>query len=145
MNKPSMFIIGGTALLAMALFIYNFDEAGVPSQQEISQSKHHSQERHGPSQKTMQSDKAEYNFQSPYSGHSQSYNDGEAGFDFTPYVSKKMADEIRPYTSRSTKGLEVKVDNDGNEYVDLKKRWSHATVSVIDENGKKHTGEWAPK
>jgi len=69
----------------------------------------------------------------------------EAGFDFTPYVSKEMADEIRPYTSRSHKGLEVKADQDGNEYVDLKKRWSHATISVVDENGVKHTGEWAPQ
>lgn len=69
----------------------------------------------------------------------------EVGFDFTPYVSEEMADEIRPYTSRSTQGLQVKVDQDGNEYVDLKKRWSHATISVVDENGVKHTGEWAPE
>jgi hypothetical protein len=73
------------------------------------------------------------------------HTDGEVGFDFTPYISQDMADEIRPYTSRSHKGLEVKIDKDGNEYVDLKKRWSHATVSVVDENGVKHTGEWAPK
>lgn len=72
------------------------------------------------------------------------HND-EAGFDFTPYVSKEMADEIRPYTSRSHDGLNVKMDKDGHEYVDLKKRWSHATISVIDENGEKQTGEWAPE
>lgn len=71
-------------------------------------------------------------------------DDEEAGFNFTPYITKEMADEIRPYTSRSNDGLEVKTDSNGNEYVDLKKRWSHATISVVDENGVKHTGEWAP-
>jgi hypothetical protein len=69
----------------------------------------------------------------------------DTDFDFTPYVSKEMADEIRPYTSRKSSDLEVKLDASGREYVDLKKRWSHATISVVDENGVKHTGEWAPK
>lgn len=76
---------------------------------------------------------------------SKKSNNDAAGFDFTPYVSKEMADEIRPLTSRSLDGLNIKMDKDGHEYVDLKKRWSHATISVVDENGEKHTGEWSPE
>lgn len=67
------------------------------------------------------------------------------GFKFDNYVSEEMAEELRAVTSRDSSDLPVQKDTDGHEYVDLKKRWSHATISVIDEDGKKHTGEWAPK
>ena len=89
--------------------------------------------------------KQPYNTEAPSTGSEKIMSHEDKGFDFTPYISNGMAEEIRPYTSRDTTDLDVEVDNDGNEYVDLKKRWSHATVSVIDENGVKHTGEWAPK
>lgn len=77
--------------------------------------------------------------------HDAHKHDAVTDFDFTPYVSKEMADEIRPYTSRRMDGLQVEVDKNGNEYVNLKKRWSHVTISVVDEDGVKHTGEWAPQ
>lgn len=149
MNKLSLLIIAGIGLLAITLLISKFDQTDITHQQDASSSEHHTEKANNSSQKMAQNKKREHHEKSqPQNhpqGHSHSHDDSEAGFDFTPYVSKKMADEIRPYTSRSMKGLEAKVDADGNEYVDLKKRWSHVTVSVVDENGKKHTGEWAPK
>lgn len=74
-----------------------------------------------------------------------SHDHGEKNFDFTPYVHKEMVEEVARYTSRDKDGLEIEVNNDGTEVVDLKRRWSHATISVLDEKGEKHTGEWAPK
>jgi ABC-type Zn2+ transport system substrate-binding protein/surface adhesin len=144
MNKPTLIILASVSLLAMGILVFQSDHLGLGNQQDVANNAktpetgerpdldHHESHAHP---------NDEHGQAKQHHGHSHS----DADFDFTPYVSKEMADEIRPYTSRSTKGLEVKMDEDGHEYVDLKKRWSHATISVIDENGVKHTGEWAPK
>lgn len=88
--------------------------------------------------------KAPAKLHSQHSHNSSTKNDS-AVFDFTPYVTPEMAEEIRPYTSRKSSDLVIKIDAEGREYVDLKKRWSHATIVVKDKEGNKHSGDWAPE
>ena len=135
MNKIIIIAVAGISIVA-AFMIFPNAQVMQHNQTESDDSLHNSEQAI-----TTESAAGDTHTQQTVSTHKDNH---EAGFNFSPYVSKEMADEIRPYTSRSTKGLEVKIDKDGHEYVDLKKRWSHATISVVDENGVKHTGEWAP-
>ncbi len=77
--------------------------------------------------------------------HNSSNKNDDKAFDFTNFVTPEMVQELRPLTSRKSSDLEIKKDADGREYVDLKKRWSHATIVVKDKEGNKHSGDWAPE
>lgn len=71
------------------------------------------------------------------------YGHSHDDVDFGKYLTKEQKNELYEVTNRSHDGLVVEVLEDGSEVVDLKKRFSHAHVSVIDENGVKRTGEYS--
>jgi hypothetical protein len=69
----------------------------------------------------------------------------KATVDFGKYLSQKQKEEIWQATNKDSTGLDVEIDPvDGREVVNLKGRFDHVNVSVIDENGTVHSGEWAP-
>ncbi len=67
----------------------------------------------------------------------------EESFDFGKYLTYEQKMEIYKSTNRKTGDLPVEMDSHGNEYVDLKGRFDTVHVSVVDENGVTHTGEYA--
>jgi len=67
----------------------------------------------------------------------------EEPFDFGKYLTYEQKMEIYKRTNRKTDDLPVEMDSHGNEYVDLKGRFDTVHVSVVDENGVTHTGEYA--
>lgn len=71
------------------------------------------------------------------------HNSTHDNFDFEPHLTIEQKKELYHVTNKSHKGLVVEVDKNGIDSVDLKKRFSHAHVSVIDENGIKRTGEYS--
>lgn len=66
----------------------------------------------------------------------------DADFDFKSHLTREQKLELYNITNRRHEGLVVEVDENGISTVDLKKRFSHAHVSVF-KDGVKRTGEYA--
>jgi hypothetical protein len=66
----------------------------------------------------------------------------DENFDFEPHLSRAQKIELYDVTNRRTKGLVVETNEDGFSTVDLKKRFSHAHISVM-KDGVKVTGEYS--
>jgi len=68
-----------------------------------------------------------------------------ANVDFSKYITDEyQIEEIRAITSRKADDLPVEVLANGISTVNLKNRWSTVHVVVVDEDGNKQIGEWAP-